>query len=333
VPAGVSVGLFYQGNLRRLPNFDPSARVPSALRLDLKASGDTVSISATVLYGDVDSGKAMGPLEKIPHEAIATHSGKLNDEVAFTEFERVGVEPVTFRIVPPQTGTPWNPNLRSDAPSIQIDFAPIDRTHGTLAVKNLAAKTVMAISVGSLDSELRWSQQTMTRIASGETYREQFFAGNSQSNDHGTCVEDPPSAFLALQAALFDDGSYEGKMRIAADLAAMRLAHDLQQQRIKSLAEPILADASLDVDAIVERIRAAINQLAVEPDADPMPRLHEQFPDLPESDLADLKLEFANTMKSEKETRDQELQRYQTDASTRSTRASFARWWALSNKD
>ena len=329
-----SIGLFPAGSLRHLPNPDPNTREPSALRLELKTSGDTVSITATVLYGDFDGGKAMASVEQIPHETIAKHSGKLNDEVTFPELERVGFEPITFRIVTPQPATPNHPILRSNAPSVQIDdYATRDRITGILTVHNLSAKAVVAYRVGSnSDGESGWSVETMPRIAPGAI--DQLNVSDSSSTIvNGTCMEDPKSAFIFLQAALFDDGSYEGDMRIAAHLAARRFGHDLQRQRIRSLAEPILASADLDVDAMIERIRAAINQLTVEPDADTIARLHAQFSDLPESDLAGLESEVKHEMKEGKESTDQELQRYETDTSTRKSPSLFARWWALNNKD
>jgi hypothetical protein len=334
VPTGIGVGLFPATNLRRLPNPDPNTRVPSALRLDLNTSADTVAITVTVLYGDYDNGKAMGSVEKIPHETIATHSGKLNDEVAFPELERVGLEPVTFRIVPPQPITPRHPILRSNAPSVAIDnYATRDRTTDTLTVHNLSARAMVAYSIGSSpDSESGWSIRTMPRIAPGAT-DQLIVSDSSETAANGTCLDGPKNSLIVLQAALFDDGSYEGNMRVAAVLTAHRLGHDIERQRIRSLAEPILADPDLDVSAMVERIRAAFNQLTVEPDEDTIPRLRAQFPEFPESACAGLALEVSNQMKEDKESISSELQRYQADISPRTTPASFARWWALNNKD
>jgi hypothetical protein len=334
VPAGIGVGLLPAPSFRHLPNPDPSTHAPSALRLDLNTSTDTVSITVTVLYGDYDASKAMGSLEKIPHETIATHSGKLNDEVAFPELKRVGLEPVKFRIVPPQPVTPRHPILRSDAPSVAIDnYATRDRTTDTLTVHNLSARTVVAFSIGSSpDSDSGWSIRTMPRIAPGAT-DQLIVSDSSETVANGACLDGPQNSLIVLQAALFDGGSYEGNMRVAAVLTAHRLGHDLERQRIRSLAEPILADSNLDVRAMVERIRAAVNQLSVEPDADTIPRLHAQFPDFPESACAGLALEVSNQMKEEKEATNQELQSYAADITPRTTPASFARWWAQNNKD
>ena len=317
-------------NLHHLQNADPNAREPSALRLELTTSGDTVSIVATVLYGEFDSGKAMGSVENIPHQTIATHTVKFNSEVTFPELERVGLEPITFRIAPAQSAAPYHPILRSNAPSVQIDdYTPVDRVSGLLTVHNLSGKAVVAYRVGTnSDGGSGFSEETMARIASGETGKLNF-SDSSQAVANGTCLESPKSAMIVLQAALFDDGSYEGNMRIAADLVAHRLGHDLQRQRIQSLAEPILANSDLDVGAMIERIRAAIKQLTVEPDTEALARLRTQFPGLAESACAGLALEVSNQMKVEKESTDQELQRYETDTSTRKSPVSFARWWAL----
>jgi hypothetical protein len=248
--------------------------------------------------------------------------------------QRFGLEPITFRIVTPQPGTPYRPILRSNALSVQLDdYTTRDRITGTLTVHNLSAKAVVAYRVGSSpDGESGWSEETMPRIAPGAI--DQLTVSDSSGIvAKGTCTDAPKSPLIVLQAALFDDGSYEGNMPIAAHLAARRLGHDLQRQRIRSLAEPMLSNSDLDVGATVERIRTAVNQLTVEPDEDTIARLHAQFPNFPESACAGLALEVSNQMKEEKESLDSELQRYQTDSSTRMTPASFARWWALNNKD
>ncbi len=331
-PTGVA--LFRSASLRHLPNPDPGIREPSALRLELKTSGDTVSIVATVLYGDFDTAKATGSVEDIPHETFATHSVKLNEEVTFPELQRFGLEPITFRIVTPQPATANQPALHSNALSVNLDdYATRDRITGTLTVHNLSAKTVVAYRVGSsTDGESGWSEETLARIAPGAT-GQLTVSDNSGTAANGTCMEDPKSPVIFLQAALYDDGSYEGNLPIAAGLAAHRLGHDMQRQRIRSLAEQILADPDLEVSGTIERIRAAVNQLAIEPDADSIPRLHTQFPDFPESAGAGLASEVRNQMKAEKETTDRELQRYATENSPGTTLASFARWWAESNKD
>ena len=329
-----SIGLFPAESLRHLPSLDANTRVPSALRLELKTSGDTVSIAATVLYGDFDFGKATGSVEQIPHETIATRSVKLNGEAAFPELERIGLEPITFRIVTPQPATSNHPILHSNALSVQLDdYMTRDRMTGTLTVHNLSAKAVVAYRVGSSsDGESGWSEETMPRIAPG-AIDQLIVSDSSVSVDNGTCMDAPKNPLIVLQAALFDDGSYEGKMRIAAELAAHRLGHDIQRQRIRSLAEPILANSDLDVGAMIERIRAAVNQLTVEPDPDAIARLRKQFPDFPESVCAGFALEVSNQMKEEKGSISSELQRYETDISPRTTPGSFARWWNLENKD
>jgi hypothetical protein len=96
--------------------------------LESKVVGDEVFITATAIYGDVEALMKDAVLENTPHQILATHSGKLNDSVAFPELESIGLEPITLRIVAAQSDVPYHPILRSDAASIQIDHAPLDRT-------------------------------------------------------------------------------------------------------------------------------------------------------------------------------------------------------------
>jgi hypothetical protein len=327
LPNGNSVGVFRHRFVHPLPGFDPSARKPSGLRLEFETGTDTVSITATVLYGDFDLDNAIASVGNISHQTIATHSGKLNDRVAFPELAGVGLEPITFRVVTSQSETSYHPVLRSNAPSIHFDYATLDRTHGTLTLHNLSAKAIIGFQIGNnSDGRSGWSGETMQRIAPGASGHTDITEGSS-SFFTGTCVEAPKDATIFLQAVLFDDFSYEGNTYIAAKMAVGRLGSRLQSHRIKSLAEPILADAGLDDATRIERIRAAIRDLTIEPDADSLARLRAQFPGLPESDLPALESEFRIEMNNRKLTADDDLRRYASDELPGENPGAFAQWW------
>jgi hypothetical protein len=85
-----SFTLFYDKNLDRLPNVDSSVPRPSALRLDLKAADDAVSITATAFYGEFDRQTGPVSLEKLPSKLVGTYSGKLNDSVTLSGLGEVG---------------------------------------------------------------------------------------------------------------------------------------------------------------------------------------------------------------------------------------------------
>jgi hypothetical protein len=303
---GVSSSWFYGQNLRHLPSSDSDTRKPSVLKLEFKAAAGVVSISATAYYGAFDEQHWAASAEKLAQENVGTYSGRLNDSVALTGLEQVGLEPVTLRIVSAQSEQTYTPLTRSDAPSLQIDFAPLDRVVGMVTVHNLSSKAVVALRIGGSENGSGWAQgeesggQTPL-IAPGARYDAHVTPGSSGRIVDGTYVADPPSAELVLQAVLFADGSFEGDMQIAAEMAARRIGESLQRRRIAALAAPILADTELDDPARVKRILAAADRLSTEPDAQMAVALRANFPGLTDKELAVAQLNFSEGMENEKQ--------------------------------
>jgi len=325
--------LFYGSSLRRLTNAPTGIDQPSALRLEYKVEGDTVLITATAFYGDFDQQNTPVSLEKLRRQTLATHSGKLNDSVVFPEMEQVGLEPVTLRIVTAQSESPYRPLTRSDAPSVQMEYAPLDRTFGTLTLHNSSSKAVNAFRVSS--SEETGSRDAMEEdkgglpvlIAPDSSYQARIGVPHSGKPVNGTFVEDPQPQYLILQSVLFADGSYEGEARFAAEMAAREFGAKVQRLRIKRSAEPILADDSLDDESKIDRIRAAIQQLSTDPDVETVAQFHAQYPAFPEDALTKAEGHLGRAMKSENVSMDHLIQENEPIFKQNRQRLTLARWW------
>src|ERR1700723_794698 len=270
-------GVSYTTDLYSLPklaNPAPDTRQASALALESKVAGDEVFITATAIFGAVDASiMRNAALENLPHQFLATHSGKLNDSVTFPELEDVGLEPITLRVVTAQSDAPYRPLLRSQAPSMQIDYAPLNRTSGTLTVHNLSGKAVNAFRLGNSGGpgQADTSAQVASKgnmpalIAPRSSFQVPMGRPQSVKTVNGKLIEDPTPS-IVLEAVLFADGSYEGNAQFAAEMAAGQFGSTLQHRRVERLAEPILAEDALNDGAKLERIRAEIRRLPVDLD-------------------------------------------------------------------
>jgi len=329
----VSSSLLYDDNLRRLPNADSSVPQPSALKLDFKAAGDAVSITATAFYGEFDRQTTPVSLEKLQSKPAGTYSGKLNDSVTLSGLEELGLAPLTIRIVSPQADSSYHPLTRSNAPSLTIEFAPVDRTHGMATVHNFSGKAVSALQVGGRDQRGDgWSQGPISTdgtnvIAPGATYQERISLHSSGRVVNGAYVQDPPPPSIILQAVLFADGSYEGDMKAAATMAARQIGGTVMHRRIQNLAEPILKENQLDDKARSERMQAEADKLSVVPSAEMTERLRTQFPELSEAELADLQRGMSSSMRNEKETFDTVMKQFESESGPNANK--LGRWWPL----
>jgi len=328
--------LFYDHSLPRLANAGTGVEQPSALRLEVCVKGDTVFITPTVLYGDFDRQNLFASVEKLRHQTLATHSGKLNDTVTFPEMEQVGLEPLTLRIVTAQPDFPYRPITRSDAPSVQLEYVPVDRNNAMLTLRNSSNKAVDGFRIGNFQEagsreesnlEPYKSHGWSAVIAPGASYQMPIGIPHSGKTVSGTFIEDPKPQYMVLQSVLFADGPYEGDAHFAAGMAARVFGAEVQFARIERLAEPILAEDGLDDEAKLERVRAAIQQLSTQIDPETIAQFHTQFANFPEDMLTQAEGNVGLAMKDESESMDQLIQANEPMFRQHRSRPTLAEWW------
>jgi hypothetical protein len=335
--------LFYGGNhgsLPRLPGFHASASQPSALRLEYKPAADGVSIKVTVFYGDFNRQDTPVSLEKLPRKTLGSYFVKLNQSVTLSDLAKVGLEPITLRVVSAPTKNPWRPILHSDAPSLAIDYKQLDRSFGVVTIHNFSNKGVAALIVWASDVEngkygggegIGPGPGSKPAIAPGGTYQMQFGVPVEGRMVHGVYVALPPDPFLTLKSVLFEDGSYEGDERAAEGMAAQRLGLKVQVQRVLSLAKPIIANAQTDDAAKLRAIRAAIGQLSDEPEAQMILGLRAEFGNLTPAAVAYVRRQISSSMREAKQLVDNQIKENQDNLiRAQQLHLSFAQWWALS---
>lgn len=331
--------LFYDSSLHRLPGFSASASQPSALLLVYKPIDDGVFITATVFYGNFDIQDRQASLEKLPRKQVGPYFAKLNGSFTLSGLAKVGLEPITFRVVSARAENPWRPILRSDAPSLQIDYTQRYRSLGTVTIHNFSNKAVAGLQLSISDAQngkempaerIGPNIRSKPLIAPGGTYRTPFSAPVRGKLVHGAYLAHPPYRVLILSSVLFEDGSYEGDKQTAEGMAAWRIGFRVQMQRVLSLAKPILADGRTDDAAKIRAIRAALSQLSEEPDAQMIFSLRPKFGPLAPAAGAYIRRQLSAGMQDPKQIVEQSIRQYQNKILDRHIHLSFARWWALS---
>jgi hypothetical protein len=302
---GVSSMLDGEEYLRPIAGGVPNKGHPSALNLEYKVEGESVHIAATVFYGDFDIDNATPESRRnIPHKQAGVYSGKLNDSVRLAGMARVGLEPLTLKIVPAKGPASVRPQTISRAPAIQMEIIGEDRTFYEVALRNLSTMAVTAFHIdmpekdggGALTSEL----DPRGVIEPGGTHLLSFGIPHSGRVSNGVFVGSAPPMSLVLEAAVFKDGSYQGDVQAAAEIAASRIGREIQRQRVDVLIEAILADGQADDNARVKGIRSGIAQLAEEPDADMVASVRSRFPGLSEQALEEAKRGLKTGLHNEK---------------------------------
>ena len=311
--------LFHDSTLDRLQGASAGAEQPSALRLDYKGDEDTVTITPTAFYGDFDRSHLPTSLKDLRQQTLPSHSGRLNDSVSFPELVQVGLKPLKLRIVTSHLDTP-PPKTYSNAPSVEIGYAPVDRNGGVVVLHNLSSKAVTGFAASSFFDNTGSSLGTEGRsIAPGSWYRIHVGIGPLGGR---------PEKSIVLRAALFNDGSYEGDAHLSAQIAAGEFGKQAQLARIKQAAEPIVAEQGVDDASKIERIRSAVQRLPDHPDKGVVAQFHAQFPAIPKDQLTAAEIFLGNAMKGEMQVMDLNLQANETNILKRRSKVTFARSWA-----
>jgi hypothetical protein len=305
----------------------PTPEQPSALRLDYKVEEDTVTITPTAFYGDFDRSRLPTSLKDLRQQTLPSHSGRLNDSVSFPELVQVGLKPLKLRIVTSHSDTP-PPQTYSNAPSVEIGYAPVDRNGGVVVLHNLSSKAVTGFVASSFDKTGSRQGTEGRSIAPGSWYRIHMGIGTSGGR---------PETAIVLQAALFNDGSYEGDAHLSAQIAAGEFGKQAQLARINQEAEQIVAEEGVDDASKIERIRSAVQQLPDHPDKGVVAQFHAQFPTIPKDALTAAEIFLGNAMKGEMQVMDFNLQANEPNFLKSMSKGTFARswadWWAAVTKD
>ena len=251
--------------------------------------------------------------------------------------EQVGLEPLTLRIVTAQPDSSYHPLTRTEVPSVQIEYTPVDRTAGIVILRNLSNKAVDAFRIGNLrqagsaeesNREEYKSNGLSAVIAPGASHQTRIGIPHSGKTVNGRFIEDPQPQYMVLQSVLFADGSYEGDAQSAAEMAARVFGAQVQLVRIERMAEPILADDALDDEAKIGRIRAEIQQLSTQADPEQIAQFHAQFANFPEDMLTHDERIVSLAMKDENESMGHLFQENEPMFLEHRSRLTLGHWWA-----
>ena len=207
--------------------------------------------------------------------------------MTLTGIEKFGLEPMTLRIVSAKPDAATRPQTVSKAPSVQIEITGEDRTFYHVALHNLSTKVVTGFTVDlpRKDGSSNQSESGPHVIAAGATHHFQFSIPVTGWRTTAGYVGDPPPLTMVLEAAIFDDGSFEGDVDAAAEMGAGQLAREIQQQRSVAIIDAIVADAGTDDVAKVARIRSAVASLTEEPEPQMFETLRAKFTGLSDPSL------------------------------------------------
>jgi hypothetical protein len=329
-PNGVTHWCYTPG-LRKTPGADPD-RLPGALKLEFKVEDGVVVIDAAVVFGRFDF-DTLPNVSKMPSENVGTYRAGLYESATLFELQHFGLEPLTLRIVPPRVPVSVRPQTMSKSPSVRIEIVGEDLELGfyEVSLHNMSARGVTAARVAMREDRdascAPVGDGSKTVIATGGTHQLRFGIPHWGKMVNGRFVGNPPPPFMVLEAAFFDDGSYEGDTQAVAEMTAERLASKIQRQRIDRLVAEVLADEQSGDDSKIERIRSEVARLSEAPDPQVVASVREQFPGLACEGVAWIEMSVGRGLHIEKAAVTAGLQDFEQRRSFPRP-ATLRQWWS-----
>lgn len=247
---------------------------------------DGVSVKIGAVFDDSQPADAPGPKYGEKEQTIASYFVREGETITVTELERFGFEPLVLRVVRYQPQPYHEPsakilpevvnalksvafvNLQSEEPS----------SHSyTLTLQNLGAKSIVALTIVIQQSHTETMEGGLKPLMLPGAI---FKTSVSPSGSPGPETSRPT---LVIGTVLFDDGSYEGDVVAAAEMAARSKGRQIQFSRCLQLLQGMPDRPAQETIRAFQEVRPAVERLRIDVDATLVEELQSQFPLLPKA--------------------------------------------------
>jgi hypothetical protein len=247
---------------------------------------DGVSIKIGGVFDDSYPAGAPGPKYGEKEQTIASYFAREGETITISELERFGFEPLVLRVVRyqpkpfPEPSAKVLPEVVNALKSVAfLDLQseePLSHSY-KLTLQNLALKSIVALTIGI--------QQSHTESMEGGL-KPLMLPGAIFKTSVGVSASLPPETSpptLVIQTVLFDDGSYEGEVVAAAEMAARSKGRRIQFSRCLQLLQGIPDRSAQETSKAIQEVKAAVEKLRIDVDATLVEGLQSQFPLLPKA--------------------------------------------------
>ena len=244
---------------------------------------DGVSIKIGAVFDDSQPANAPGPKYGEKEQTIASYFAREGETITISEMERFGFEPLVLRVVRYQP-KPFPEPLAKVLPEIVnalksvafVDLQSEEPSHSyELTLQNLGAKSIVALTIVIQQSHTETMEGGLKPLMlPGAIFKTSVGAS-------GSFAPETSRPTLVIGTVLFDDGSYEGDVVAAAEMAARSKGRQIQSSRCLQLLQGIPVQPTQETIRAIQAVRAAVEKLRIDVDATLVEELQSQFSLLP----------------------------------------------------
>lgn len=279
------VGGGWFGRFGRIPGWQlPEGQLPiRAVNLLPRLNGDVVTVTVSVFRG-----------VKFHDEetSVGTYDLREDESISVKELEQFGVEPFRLRVVRTTPDVSTQPIVKSRAKSLEVvGVEPVNSTLPSykLTLHNLSDKNISALEITIVDSgrlvetTAPQGKDGLPLIKAGGFYEShEPLLTRAQQTAGGYAPAVPDSQQTVISCVIFEDGSYEGDAKPAAELRAMILGRKLALTRLLDVfarLDSTLSGAQ-ELSAQVNWLKGQVLAVSEVPDRTTLADLEREFPDV-----------------------------------------------------
>jgi hypothetical protein len=277
---------------RRVPSWQPPAEAlpVRAVNVLSRLEGDAVRVEVSVYLG-------VQLFEK--EQRVAAYRVRENEKISVEGLSRFGVEPFEIRVVRVNPLATSPPSIVNKTEAIEVVGVKVNETtfpSYMVTLRNISGKNVDALGVNVFadgrqnGSSMPFGKRGEYLIAAGAT-QDIFVLGAkvARTTPEGYLPDSPSHQEIFIHTAVFDDGSYEGETKTAADFRGFKAGSKIQIARLLALIEEALNSSDPNVATSLERLRAKVASLSTTVETATLNDLLKEFPSFNKEEAAGLK--------------------------------------------
>jgi hypothetical protein len=247
---------------------------------------DGVSIKIGAVFDDSQPADAPGPKYGEKEQTIAAYFAREGDTITISEMGRFGFEPLVLRVVRyqpqpyPEPSAKILPEVVNALKSVAfVDLQSEEPSSHSykLTLQNLAARSIVALTIAIQQSHTETIEGGLKPLMlPGATFK-------TSIGGIGSPLPETSRPTLVIMTVLFDDGSYEGDVVAAAEMAARSKGRQIQSARCLQLLQGIPDQPAQETIRAIQEVKAAVEKLRIDVDATLVGELHSQFSLLPKA--------------------------------------------------
>jgi hypothetical protein len=230
-------------------------------------------------------------LENFREVTLGTYYLRPDQSVIIREVTRYGFQPFVLKVIrieikPPVVIPPLPalPEIENSLKSIEVIGLEKGESADQylLSLRNNATKNVIALEIIMPTGGTKEERGTLDKplISAEATYKIDISAQMRGRITEGGFEPDSLQPKGVINAALFDDGTYEGDYVSAATMEARRQGRKLQLERVIALFDKALRSEGQEPLTTLENVKEAIYSLAVDGDAATVEEISRHYPPL-----------------------------------------------------